>query len=192
MSAKAYAKLGVMASGKSLELLKTADTYERSGRRVLVFKPSTDTREGDDRVVSRIGIGHTAKAIDPDRGAGTVLAFAIMRSPDVILIDEAQFLTRYCIEAIITQIVDKRDIPVIFYGLKTNFKGELFEGSAALFALADDVSEIKGLCRCCDRKATMNLRFVDGKPTKQGEEVQIGDEEYRSVCRKHFYNWEEF
>lgn len=192
MSAKAYAKLGTMAAGKSLELLKTADTYERSHREVLVFKPSTDIRSGDDRVSSRVGLDHAAITIDPYKGGGTVLAYAIMRSPDVILIDEAQFLSRYCIESIIRSVVDKKDIPVIFYGLKTNFKGELFEGSAALFALADDVSEIKGLCQYCDRKAIMNLRFVDGKPTKHGDEVQIGDEEYRSVCRKHFYNWREF
>lgn len=192
MSSKAYAKLGVMAAGKSLELLKTADTYERSGREVLVFKPNTDTRSGDDRVSSRVGLDHAAITIDPDTGAGSVLAYAIMRKPDVILIDEAQFLTRYCIEAIITRIVDKKDIPVIFYGLKTNFKGELFEGSAALLALADDVTEIKGICQYCDRKATMNLRLIDGKPTRKGEEIQIGDEEYRSVCRKHYYNQEEF
>lgn len=192
MSAKAYAKLGTMAAGKSLELLKTADTYERSGREVLVFKPSTDIRSGNDRVSSRVGLDHAAITIDPIRGASTVLAYAVMRKPDVILIDEAQFLTRYCITGIITQVVDKIDIPVIFYGLKTNFKGELFEGSAALFALADDISEIKGLCQYCDRKAIMNLRFVDGEPTRQGDEIQIGDEEYRSVCRKHFYKQEEF
>ncbi len=192
MGAKVYAKLGTMAAGKSLELLKTADTYERSGRTVLVFKPNIDTRYGDNRVESRIGIGRDAIPICPIRGAGTVLAKAIIEKPDVILIDESQFLTRYCIEGIALTVVDKKDIPVIFYGLKTNFKGELFDGSAALLALADDVTEIKGICQYCDRKAIMNLRLVDGKPTRQGAEVLIGDEEYRSVCRKHYYNQEEF
>ncbi|SCV23830.1 Thymidine kinase [Bacillus cereus] len=192
MSSKLYAKLGTMAAGKSLELLKTADTYERSGRTVLVIKPSVDDRSGVDRVVSRIGLAHTAHSVDPDTGAGSILALAIIHRPDVILIDEAQFFSRYAIEAIATNIVDKRDIPVICYGLKNNFKNELFEGSAALLALADDITEIKGICQYCDRKAIMNLRLVDGKPTRKGEEIQIGDEEYRSVCRKHYYNQEEF
>ncbi|PEE69371.1 thymidine kinase [Bacillus thuringiensis] len=192
MSAKAYVKLGTMAAGKSLELLKTADTYERTGRTVVVFKPTTDTRSDSHLVESRIGLAHEAIPIDPDKGGGSVLAYAIMRRPDVILIDEAQFLSRYCIEAIIRSVVDKKDIPVIFYGLKTNFKGELFAGSAALLALCDDVAEIKGICKICDRKAIMNQRLINGKPTREGDEVQIGDEEYISVCRKHYYETEEF
>lgn len=191
MSSKLYAKLGTMAAGKSLELLKTADTYERSGRRVLIFTPNIDNRYGKDRVVSRTGLGHEATSVHID-DAEQIYRSAVFERPDVILIDECQFFTKRVIETLAVAIVDGLNIPVICYGLKTNFKGELFEGSAELFALADDISEIKGLCQCCDRKATMNLRFVDGKPAKEGDEVLIGDEEYRSVCRKHFYNWEEF
>ncbi|BCA37374.1 thymidine kinase [Bacillus cereus] len=191
MSSKLYAKLGTMAAGKSLELLKTADTYERSGRRVLIFTPNIDNRYGKDRVVSRTGLGHEATSVHID-DAEQIYRSAVFERPDVILIDECQFFTKRVIETLAVAIVDGLNIPVICYGLKTNFKGELFEGSAELFALADDISEIKGLCQCCDRKATMNLRFVDGNPAKEGDEVLIGDEEYRSVCRKHFYNWEEF
>ncbi|PEF92000.1 thymidine kinase [Bacillus cereus] len=191
MSSKLYAKLGTMAAGKSLELLKTADTYERSGRRVLIFTPNIDNRYGKDRVVSRTGLGHEATSVHID-DAEQIYRSAVFERPDVILIDECQFFTKRVIETLAVAIVDGLNIPVICYGLKTNFKGELFEGSAELFALADDISEIKGLCQCCDRKATMNLRFVDGNPAKEGDEVLIGDEEYRSVCRKHFYDWEEF
>ncbi|MEC0037198.1 thymidine kinase [Bacillus cereus] len=191
MGSKLYAKLGTMAAGKSLELLKTADTYERSGRRVLIFTPNVDNRYGKDRVVSRVGLGHEATSVRID-DAEQIYRSAVFERPDVILVDECQFFTKRVIEMLAVIIVDRLNIPVICYGLKTNFKGELFEGSAELFALADDISEIKGLCQCCDRKATMNLRFVDGKPAKEGDEVQIGDEEYRSVCRKHYYNWEEF
>ncbi|WP_317188254.1 thymidine kinase [Escherichia coli] len=191
MSSKLYAKLGTMAAGKSLELLKTVDTYERSGRHVLIFTPNIDNRYGKDRVVSRTGLGHEATSVHID-DAEQIYRSAVFERPDVILIDECQFFTKRVIETLAVAIVDGLNIPVICYGLKTNFKGELFEGSAELFALADDISEIKGLCQCCDRKATMNLRFVDGKPAKEGDEVLIGDEEYRSVCRKHFYNWEEF
>jgi thymidine kinase len=192
MSAKGYAKLGTMAAGKSLELLKTADTYERTGRTVVVFKPTTDTRSDSHLVESRIGLRHEAIPIDPDKGAGTVLAIVGNRRPSVVLIDESQFLSRRCVDVIIRIIVDAWDIPVIFYGLKTNFKGELFEGSAALLALCDDVSEIKGICRYCGRKAIMNQRLINGKPTIEGDEVQIGDEEYISVCRKHYYEMGEF
>ncbi|PKJ52656.1 thymidine kinase [Bacillus sp. SN10] len=189
MASKLYVKLGTMSAGKSLELLKTADTYERNGRRVLVLIPKGAGRERD-MVTSRIGLMHEAVEIEPSDSIGELIRK--YNSPDVVLIDEAQFLTRDQVEIFACDVVDGYDIPVIAFGLKTNFKGELFEGSSALLALADDISEIKGICRLCHRKATMNLRFVDGKPVYDGEEVQIGDEEYRSVCRNHYYNWEDY
>ncbi|MDA2128699.1 thymidine kinase [Bacillus thuringiensis serovar silo] len=189
MASKLYVKLGTMSAGKSLELLKTADTYERNGRRVLVLIPEGAGRDGDTVVSSRIGLSHRAYPISK---FDDLIYMVEMHSPDVVLIDEAQFLTAGMVKEIALGVVDGLGVPVIAFGLKTNFKGELFEGTSALLALADDISEIKGLCVACDRKATMNLRFVDGKPVYDGEEVQIGDEEYKSVCRKHYYKWEEY
>ncbi|WP_431819231.1 thymidine kinase (plasmid) [Bacillus thuringiensis] len=187
--AKLYAKLGTMSAGKSLELLKTADTYERNGRRVLVLIPKGAGRERD-MVTSRIGLMHEAIEIEPSDSINELIRKN--GAPDVVLIDEAQFLTREQVEIFACDVVDGFDIPVVAFGLKVNFMGELFDGSSALLALADDVSEIKGICAQCHRKATMNLRFVGGRPVYEGEEVQIGDEEYKSVCRNHYYNWEDF
>ncbi|ABY46787.1 thymidine kinase [Bacillus mycoides] len=191
MGAKMYAKLGTMSAGKSLELLKTAVTYEENGRNVLVIIPKGTSRK-QGFIVSRVGLERNAYELDATESIVELLRQESRRNyPDVILIDEAQFLTRDQVEIFACDVVDGFDIPVIAYGLKTNFKGELFEGSSALLALADDVAEIKGICALCDRKATMNLRLIGGMPSYDGEEVQIGDKEYKSVCRNHYYNWEE-
>ncbi|MCH5476747.1 thymidine kinase [Bacillus cereus] len=186
MSAKMYGKLGTMEAGKSLELLKTADTYERKGRKVSIIKPFTDTRYGSCIVKSRVGLEKPAVDFDSNDYRG-ITQFIALEKPDIVLIDEAQFFSKKVIECLARGVVDMLDIPVICFGLKNNFKNELFEGSAAILALADDISEIKGICEYCNRKAIMNLRTVNGKAVYSGDEVQIGDEEYKSVCRKHYY-----
>ncbi|HGO9416620.1 TPA: thymidine kinase [Bacillus cereus] len=185
MSAKLYAKLGTMAAGKSLELLKTADTYERTGKRVMVLTPAVDTRHGIGKVTSRIGLQRDAIPITE---ADDIALLAHTYQPDVILVDESQFLSSSMVEELACGVVDGLDIPVIAYGLKNTFQNELFEGSAALLAYADSVTEIRGLCQYCARKAIMNLRLVGGVPVYEGDTVQIGSEEYISVCRKHYYN----
>ncbi|MFL1677621.1 MULTISPECIES: thymidine kinase [Bacillales] len=185
LSAKLYAKLGTMAAGKSLELLKTADTYERTGKRVMILTPAVDTRHGVGKVMSRIGLQRDAIPITE---ADDIALLAHTYQPDVVLVDESQFLSTDMVKELACGVVDGLDIPVIAFGLKNTFKNELFEGSAALLAYADSVTEIRGLCQYCARKAIMNLRLVDGVPVYEGDTVQIGSEEYISVCRKHYYN----
>lgn len=184
MSAKLYAKLGTMAAGKSLELLKTADTYERTGKRVMILTPAVDNRHGVGKVTSRIGLQRDATPITE---ADDIAQLANTYQPHVVLVDEAQFLTASMVQELACGVVDELDIPVIAFGLKNTFQNKLFEGSAALLAFADSVTEIRGLCQHCTRKAIMNLRLVDGVPSYEGDTVQIGSEEYISVCRKHYY-----
>lgn len=188
--AKLYFKYGTMSAGKSFELLKTADTYERKGRAVTTLVPSTDDRNGVGKVSSRVGLSRDAEVIEDKRGSFEIVRqkcldhhfVGIGERPSIVLVDEAQFLTRVEVEDL-AKIVDRLDIPVICFGLKNQFNNELFEGSAALLAHADDIAEIKAVCSKCESKATMNLRYVNGTPTTTGDAIQVGDEEYESVCR---------
>lgn len=184
--AKLYFKYGAMGAGKSLELLKTADNYERKGRRVLLMIPHGSERDGEGVISSRVGLQRQAIQLLPHDNplyTSPEDIFLFNGKPNVVLVDEAQFLTRKDVESL-ARIVDRYDTPVICFGLKNDFRNELFEGSAALLALADKVEEIRTICHYCDKKATMNMRLVAGKPTKDGPQKQIGDTEYVSVCRK--------
>jgi thymidine kinase len=185
--AKLYYKYSTMKGGKSLELLKTADTYERTGKRALLFTSSKDTRSGTGIIKSRLGISRNAYVIE---SIEDVKVFVQIHNVDVVLIDEAQFINAQIIERLARGVVDELDVPVVAFGLKNTFKNELFEGAAALMAYADSIEEIKGLCECCNRKATMNLRLNNGRPVYDGDTIQVGDEEYKSVCRKHFYKYQ--
>jgi len=182
--ANLYFKYCPMDGGKSLELLKTATSYERKGREVMLFTPSIDTRSGKGKISSRWGItrdAHAWSGYEPMK----ILEYATFLRPDVILVDEAQFLTREQVEQA-AEVVDRLGIPVLCYGLKNDFKNDLFEGSAALLAYAERIEEIISICERCEKKATMNLRLVDGSPAIDGEQIQVGDEEYISVCRRHY------
>jgi thymidine kinase len=184
--AKLYFKYGSMSAGKSLELLKTADSYERQGKRVMVCTPSIANRDGEGIVSSRIGLQRRALILYPDYWgrAFNVAKFADQR-PDIVLIDEAQFLSEKEVVTL-TRIVDELHIPVIAFGLKNTFDNKLFAGTAALLAHSDAIEEIKAVCSKCGKKATMNLRKIDGVPTIEGSTVQIGDEEYEALCRPCF------
>jgi thymidine kinase len=173
-----------MAAGKSLELLKTADTFERTGKRVMILTPALDTRHGIGKVTSRIGLQRDAIPITE---ADDIAQLAYTYDPHVVLVDESQFLSASMVQELACGVVDELDIPVIAFGLKNTFQNKLFEGTAALMVYADSIEEIKGLCQHCERKAIMNLRLVDGVPSYEGDTVQIGSEEYISVCRKHYY-----
>lgn len=184
--AKLYFKYGAMGAGKSLELLKTADNYMRKGRHVLLMIPNDSGRDGEGVISSRVGLKRRAVQLMPIHDPNYLSPeyfFRSYRMPDVVLVDEAQFLTREEVESL-ARIVDRYDTPVICFGLKNDFRNELFPGSAALLALADKIEEIRTICHYCDKKATMNMRTVNGKPTKEGPQKQIGDTEYISVCRK--------
>lgn len=194
--AKLYFKYGTMKSGKSIDLIKAYINYELSGREVLVIKPAIDDRTAN-KVSSRLGRSVDANLVLGDSD-DEIKSIMIERGragkrTDVILVDEAQFLTKTTIKEFV-EIVDDMGIPVVCWGLKSNFKGELFDGTKLLFELADKLEEIKTICEFCDSKSTMNLRAntVNGDlyaVPLTGDVIQIGDEEYIQVCRNHYFEY---
>lgn len=170
-----------MNSGKSIEVLRVAHNYEEQGKKVLLFTPSIDDRFGMGMVVSRIGMQKKAIIVDDDLD---MRAKAAAERPNCILVDEAQFLHQHQVKQLI-DIVDELDIPVMAYGLRADFMGQLFPGSSHLLAVADTIEEIKTVCWYCDKKAIMNMRCKDGEPIFHGEQIQLGgNESYIPVCRK--------
>lgn len=186
--AKLYFRYSAMNAGKSIDLLKVAYNYEERGQEVLLFTSALDKRYGVGNITSRIGVQKDAVAIEQDFDVYKYVLDYINNSNkkiSCVLVDEAQFLTKHHIKQL-SNVVDNFDIPVICYGLRTDFKGELFEGSYYLLALGDSIEEIKTICHC-GRKATMNMRVSNGKPVYNGEQIQIGgNESYIAVCRKHY------
>ncbi|MCR8636889.1 thymidine kinase [Paenibacillus radicis (ex Xue et al. 2023)] len=179
--AKLYFRYGTMNSGKSIEVLRTAHNYEEQGKKVLLFTPAVDNRNGVGTVASRIGMQKQAIIVDDQIN---MIELAAAEMPNCILIDESQFLNKEQVQQL-TEIVDFLDIPVIAYGLRADFLGNLFEGSYHLLAIADKIEEIKTVCWFCDKKAVMNMRSTDGRPVFEGEQIQIGgNESYLPVCRK--------
>lgn len=186
--AKLYFKYGAMNASKSADLLMTAHRYEEQGKRVLCFMPAVDTRSGHGIIKSRLGIQREAISLAPgDSPMQIFIADSLHNGkPDCVLADEIQFLTRQQIEEF-ADIVDSHDIPVILYGLKTNFRGELFEGAKRAIELADKIEEIKTVCWYCEKKATFNMRVINGMPVYKGPELLIGgNDTYRPVCRYHY------
>lgn len=179
--AKLYFRYGTMNSGKSIEVLRTAHNYEEQGKKVMLLTPAIDNRSGVGIIASRIGMQKEAIIIKEN---ADMFEIARAEHPNCIIIDEAQFLQKHHILQLVS-IVDELSIPVIAYGLRADFMGELFEGSYHLLALADKIEEIKTICWYCDRKATMNMRLHDGEPVFHGQQVFIGgNESYLPVCRK--------
>lgn len=176
-----------MNSGKTIEILKVAHNYEEQGKGVVIMTSALDTRDGFGLVSSRIGMKREALAIDDNTDIFGYVE-QLSQKPFCILIDEAQFLRRHHVYDL-ARVVDESDIPVMAFGLKNDFRNELFEGSKHLLLLADKIEEIKTICHYCSKKATMVLRMADGKPVYDGEQIQIGgNETYISVCRKHYFN----
>lgn len=184
--ASLYFNYSTMNAGKSSNLLQVAFNYEERGMDILVLKPLIDTRDGN-KVSSRIGIERECAMIHTTTDLyKLVLDNTCNIKLSCVLIDESQFLTRKQVNEL-ALIVDKLSIPVMCYGLRTDFMGNLFEGSRALFELADKLQEHKTICHC-GSKATMVLRInEDGTPLRRGQIIQIGgNESYVSVCRKHW------
>jgi len=186
--AKLYFNYGAMNAGKSTILLQAAYNYEERGMRTLLLKPAIDDRcpEGD-VIASRIGIqGKADNFCGKTNLEEYIMAKHEQTSLDCILVDEAQFLSREQVWQL-SRVADSTRVPVMCYGLRTDFKGELFTGSAALLAIADKVKEIKTLC-WCGRKATMTMRLTsDGAADPDGTQIEIGgNERYISLCRKHW------
>jgi len=184
--AQLYYRYSTMNAGKSIELIKVAYNYEERGKRVLVFTPAIDDRSGVGIVSSRIGIQRDALPITDETNLLDVFIKENARETvDCVLIDECQFLRKHHIQELV-EIVDSCDVPVLAYGLKNDFRNELFEGSYYMLIYADKIEEIKTIC-WCGRKATMVARVVDGKFVKEGQQIVVGGlDMYVSLCRKHY------
>ena len=181
--AKLYFRYGTMDSAKSMNLLAVAHNYRKQGKRVLLMKPRLDTRFGAKEISSRSGLSAEADVmVDPD----TSLDPREFAGLDCVLVDEAQFLGKTQVWQL-SDVCDDLNVPVLAYGLRTDFRGELFEGSQYLLAWADDLEEIKTICHT-GKKATMVLRVDEaGHAVKDGPQVEIGgDERYVSVSRKEY------
>lgn len=185
--AKLYFYYSTMNAGKSTALLQSSHNYRERGMRTLVYTAKLDQRGGG-KVHSRIGLTSEALHFGADTDLLTgISAEHARQSVSCVLLDEAQFLTQAQVEELAV-VVDQLSIPVLCYGLRTDFRGELFPGSARLLALADELSELKTICHC-GRKATMVVRVgADGAVERDGAQVEIGgNERYLSLCRRHFF-----
>jgi thymidine kinase len=185
--AKLYFYYASMNAGKSTNLLQADFNYRERGMTTLLLTAAIDDRSAAHTISSRIGLAAPAEPFDADTDITALVAARIAAAPlHCVLVDEAQFLTR----AQVLQLADIADIvgvPVLAYGLRTDFRAELFEGSAALLGLADALVELKAVC-ACGRKATMNLRVdAEGHAVAEGAQTEIGgNDRYVALCRRHF------
>ena len=176
--AKLYFRYGAMGSSKTANAIMVQYNYHERGQNALMVKPRLDSRDGERIVGSRSGL--SAPCIYMEE-----LETVDLSAYNCIIVDEAQFLKKAQVAQLV-HIVDEMNIPVICYGLRADFRGELFEGSTWLMAWEDTIEEIKTVC-WCGRKATCNARVVDGKVAREGEQIVLGgNESYVSLCRKHW------
>jgi len=187
LMAKLYFHYSTMNAGKSTILLQAAHNYRERGMDTYLLTARLDTRAGQGRIASRIGIGEPADTFAPDDDVFAIISKALSKNPIAcIFLDEAQFLTKDQVWQL-ARVVDDLNVPVMAYGLRVDFRGELFPGSAALLALADEMREVRTICHC-GRKATMVVRKdAQGQALRDGAQVQIGgNETYVSLCRRHW------
>ena len=181
--AKLFFRYAAMNSGKSTQLLQIANNYESMGKTVALFTSAMDDRYGFGKITSRLNLQRDARTFSPELN---FLAEDFGQTA-CILIDEAQFITPEQVHQL-HELAHTRNIPVICFGLRTDFRGEPFVGSVMLLALADEIEEIKTICEC-GKKATMHIRIdADGHRVKEGPQVEIGgNARYRAVCARCFY-----
>ncbi|AMY65714.1 thymidine kinase [Enterobacter cloacae] len=185
--AQLYFYYSAMNAGKSTALLQSSYNYQERGMRTVVYTAEIDDRFGAGKVSCRIGLSSPARLFNPKTDLFEDIRTEHALQPiHCVLVDESQFLTREQVHAL-SEVVDELDIPELCYGLRTDFRGELFAGSQYLLAWSDKLVELKTIC-FCGRKASMVLRLDQaGKPYADGEQVVIGgNERYVSVCRKHY------
>ena len=186
--AQLYFYYSAMNAGKSTSLLQSSYNYHERGMKTVIYTAEIDNRFGKGKVSSRIGLSSEARLYNQHTDIGEEIRLLHAENQlHCVLVDESQFLTRQQVKSL-TEVADFSDIPVLCYGLRTDFRGELSEGRQYLLAWADKLVELKTICHC-GRKASMVLR-LDGKgrPFKEGEQVVIGgNERYISVCRKHYW-----
>ncbi len=185
--AKLYFNYSTMNAGKSTLLLQASHNYRERGMATYLITAQMDTRAGEGVIASRIGIAEPADTFGPDEDLHAKIAARLAAGPvDCVFLDEAQFLSRAQVWQLV-RAVDDLGVPVMAYGLRVDFRGELFPGSAALLALADEMREVRTICHC-GKKATMVVRKgPDGAVLRDGAQVQIGgNETYVSLCRRHW------
>ncbi len=184
--AKLYFSYAAMNAGKSTILLQAAFNYREQGMQALIFTSAHHADLDDGRIVSRIGISADAHIFHPDDDLFAIIAEIHGKTPqDCVLVDEAQFLSRDQVWQL-ARVADDLKIPVLAYGLRTDFRGQLFEGSAQLLAIADSLREIRTICHC-GAKATMVIRLDEsGKAAREGETVGVDRDTYASLCRRHW------
>ncbi len=185
--AKVYYYYSAMNAGKSTTLLQSSYNYRECGMHTLLLTPELDNRYGKGKIASRIGLESDATMFEQvDNLFDIVRLSHEQETIDCVLVDEAQFLTEKQVSQL-CDVADGLDIPVLTYGLRTDFQGKLFEGSTYLLAWADNLVEIKTICHC-GSKATRVMRLnADGNVIREGSQIKIGgNDHYVSVCRKHF------
>ena len=188
--AKLYFRYGAMGSSKTANALMVWYNYKEKGQTAVLLKPRTDTRDGERVIRSRIGLAESCLYADEflkdmDDPRSTTRACLKERSYAAVIVDEAQFLSASQIDRL-SDIVDDFNIPVLCYGLRTDFTSHLFEGSKRLMEIADVIEEVPTVC-WCGRRAHYNTRIKDGKVVRTGEQIMLGgNETYVSLCRKHF------
>lgn len=182
--AKLYFRYGTMGSAKTLNLLAVAHSYQLQNKKVLILKPQLDTRFSADSVRSRSGLEKPADLLVTEE---TRLDAEILKPLSCILVDEAQFLHPSFIDHL-REISRDLNIPVICYGLRTDFRTQLFPGSKRLLELSDSIEEIKNTCHYCNRKSIFNMRLINGKGVLEGPQILLGAEEtYLSVCPQCYH-----
>lgn len=181
--AKLYFRYGAMDSAKSMNLLAVAHNYRKQGKRALLVKPRLDDRFGQSTIASRSGLEAVADVlVSSPADLEPHLSADADGGLDCILVDEAQFLAPEVID-LLRRATTEPGVPVICYGLRTDFRTRLFPGSQRLLELADSIEEVKVTCQYCQKKAVFNLRMIDGQGVTEGPQVQLGaDEDYAPVC----------
>ena len=185
--AKLYFYYSSMNAGKSTALLQSSYNYKERGMNTLILAPELDDRYGVGMVKSRIGLESKATTFNRQQNLYALIERMIDNQPlHCVLIDEAQFLTKQQVFEL-GEVTDKLNIPVLAYGLRTDFQGEPFEGSKYLLAWSDNLKELKAICHC-GTKATMVVRLdANGKAVREGSQIEIGgNDRYVSMCRRHF------
>lgn len=191
--AKLWYRYSAMNAGKSTMAMQVAHNYEELGGNILVWKPMIDTK-GEDTIVSRIGIARKVdRLLNENDSPINIIKIKLSNAEhiDAIIIDEAQFLTEEQVNELF-YISKKFNITVLCYGLRCDFQMKPFPGSARLLAIADSIEELKTMCKCKKRKATQNLRLINGSPTFEGYQVAIDGEDqitYESVCGECYINY---
>lgn len=181
--AKLYFKYGAMGSSKTAQALITKYNYEENDLQVWLIKPGADTRDGENAVRSRIGLQANAQVIPADMNIYDFFAAHKAGACDVVILDECQFMTEAQIDQL-REIVNDYDIPVMCFGLRTDFRTKLFPGSLRLMEVADNIEEIKTICDC-GNKATVNARIINGYIVTEGDQVLLGgNDAYIAMCHR--------